>query len=117
VLRRVFGPKREEVVRDWRRLHNEELHNLYASQNIYTAIKSRWKVWAGHIVRMGEVRNACKIFVGKPERKRQLRRLGHKWEGMDLREMWWEVVDLRHLDQDGEHWQASVNTVMNLRVP
>jgi hypothetical protein len=65
----VFGPKRDEVTGDWRKLHNEELHNLY-SPNIITMIKSRRMRWAGHVVRMWETRNAYyKILVGKPEGK------------------------------------------------
>jgi hypothetical protein len=64
VLRRIFGPKWEEMMGGWRRLHNEELHNLYASPNIIRAIKSRTK-WAGHVVSMGDVKITYKIFVGK----------------------------------------------------
>jgi hypothetical protein len=69
VLRRIYGPKREEVAGSWRRLHNEELHNLYASPNIIRVIKSRRLKWAGHVARMEEVKNAYTIFDGKPERK------------------------------------------------
>jgi hypothetical protein len=65
VLRRIFGPKREEVLGSWRRLHNEELHNLYASPNIIQAIKSRTIKWAEHVARMVEMRNKFKILVGK----------------------------------------------------
>jgi hypothetical protein len=64
-LRRTFGPKREEVAGGWRRLHNEELHNLYASPNIIKVIKSRRTRWAGHVESVGEMRNACIILVGK----------------------------------------------------
>jgi hypothetical protein len=70
VLRRIFGPKRDEVMGDWRKLHNEELHNLYSSPNIIRIIKSRRMRWVGHVARMGETRNAYRIFVGKLERKR-----------------------------------------------
>jgi hypothetical protein len=73
LLRRTFGPKREEVAGGWRRLHNEELHNLNASLNIIRVIKSRMR-WAGHIARIVEMRNAYKILIRKPERKRQLGR-------------------------------------------
>jgi hypothetical protein len=66
VLRRKFGPKREKVVGDWRRLHNEELHNLYASSNIITVIKSRRIRWPWHVARMEEMRNSYKILVVKP---------------------------------------------------
>jgi hypothetical protein len=74
VLRRIFGPKREKVTADGRKLHNEELHNLYSSPNIIRMIKSRRMRWAGHVARMGENRNAYRILVGKPEGKRPLER-------------------------------------------
>jgi hypothetical protein len=68
VLRRIFGPKRDEVTGEWRRLHNKELYALYSSPNIIRVIKSRILRWAGHVVRMG--RSACRVFVGKPEGRR-----------------------------------------------
>jgi hypothetical protein len=74
VLRRIFGPKRDEVTGGWRKLHNEELHNLYSSPTIIRVIKSRRMRWAGHVARMGERRNAYRILVGKPEAKRLLGR-------------------------------------------
>jgi hypothetical protein len=67
-------PKRDEVKGDWRKLHYEELHNFHSSPNITRMIKSRRMRWAGHVARMGEKRNACRIFVGKPEGKRTLGR-------------------------------------------
>jgi hypothetical protein len=70
VLSRIFGPKREEVAGGWRRLHNEELHNLYASLNFIRMITSRRMWWAGLVARMGKMRNAYKILVGKPDGKR-----------------------------------------------
>jgi hypothetical protein len=70
VLRRIFGPKREEVVVDWRRLHNEELHNLYASPNCIMVIKSRRIRWTRHVAGKGKMKNAHKSLVGKPECKR-----------------------------------------------
>jgi hypothetical protein len=73
VLRRIFGPKRDEVTGSWRKLHNEELHNLYRSPSIIRMIKSGRMRWAGHVARKGE-RNAYGIFVEKPEGKKQLRR-------------------------------------------
>jgi hypothetical protein len=74
VLRRIFGPKRDEVIGGWRKLHNEELHNLYSSPSIIRMIKS-WRLkWAGHVVRMVEKRTAYRILVGKTERKRPLGR-------------------------------------------
>jgi hypothetical protein len=72
VLRRIFGHKREEWNEDWRRMHNEELRNLYASLIIIRVITSRRKRWAGHVEWMGEIRNAYNILVGKPEGKNHL---------------------------------------------
>jgi hypothetical protein len=74
VLRRIFGLRRDEVTRDWRKLHNEELHKLYSSPEIIRMIKSRRMRWAGHVARMGETRNAYMILMGKPENKRPLGR-------------------------------------------
>jgi hypothetical protein len=89
VLRKVFGPERDEVIGGWRKLHNEELHNLYCSRSIIRIIKSGRMRWAGHAARMGEKRNAYRIVVGKPEGKRPLGRPRHRWEDnikMDLRQ-------------------------------
>jgi hypothetical protein len=72
VLRRIFGPKRNEVTGDWRKLHNEELHNLYSTTNVIRMIKSKRMIWTGHVARMGVTRNAYRILVGKPEGKRPL---------------------------------------------
>jgi len=69
VLRRIFGPRRDEVTGDWRRMHNEELNDLYSSPNIVRVIKSRRIRWAGHVARMGEERGVYRILVGKPEGK------------------------------------------------
>jgi hypothetical protein len=87
--RGTFGPKREEVAGCWRRLHNEELHNLYASPDIVGVIKLRGMKWAGCVSCMGEIRNACIVLVGKPEVKRPLGRSRSRWEDvrMDLREI------------------------------
>jgi hypothetical protein len=79
VLRRIFGPKRDEVTSEWRQLHNEELHDLYSSPSIIRIIKSRRVRWAGHVGRMGEKRNACRLLVGKPEGKRPLGRPRRRW--------------------------------------
>jgi hypothetical protein len=73
-LRRIFGPKRDEVTEDWRKLHNEKLHSLYSSPSIIRMIKSRRMKWAGHVTRIGEKRSAYRIFVGKPEGKRPSRK-------------------------------------------
>jgi len=74
VLRRIFGPKRDEVTREWRKLHNEELNDLYPSPNIVRGNKSRRMRRAGHVARMGERRGVYRVLVGKPEGKRQLGR-------------------------------------------
>jgi hypothetical protein len=90
VLRRIFEPRRDEVTRDWRKLHSVKLHSLYSSPNIIKMIKSRTMIWAGHVARMGETRNAYKILVGKPEGKKPLGRLRHRWVDnikMDLRDI------------------------------
>jgi hypothetical protein len=72
VLRRIFGPKRDEVTGEWRKLHNEELHDLYSSPSIIRMIRSRRMRWAGHVARMGEKRNAYRLLVGKSEGKGSL---------------------------------------------
>jgi hypothetical protein len=120
VLRRIFGPKRDEVTGGWRKLHNEELHRLYSSPSTVRVIKARRMRWAGHVARMGEVRGAYNILVGRPEGRRPLGRPRRRWEDkikMDLREIVFEDVDWIHWAQDRDSWRALVNTVMNLRVP
>jgi hypothetical protein len=79
VLRRIFGPKRDGVTRWWRKLHNEELHNLYSSPNIIRIIKSRRIRWAGHVAQMGEKRNMSRLLEGKPEGRRPLQRPRCRW--------------------------------------
>jgi hypothetical protein len=114
------GPKRDHVTGNWRKLHNEELHNLYSSPNIIRMIKSRRMRWAGHVARMGETRTAYWILVGKPEGKRPLGRPRRRWVDnikMGLTEIGWDGVDWMELAQDRDQWRALVNTVMNLRVP
>jgi hypothetical protein len=76
VVRRIFGPKRDEMTGGWRKLHNVELHTLCSSRNITRVIKSRWMTWVGHAERIGETRNAYKVLVEKAERKRGLGRPG-----------------------------------------
>jgi hypothetical protein len=80
VLRRVFGPKRDEVTGEWRKLHNEELNNLYSSPSIARVFKSRRMRWAGHVARMGEERGVHRVLVGKPEGMRPLGRSRRRWE-------------------------------------
>ena len=86
-MRRVFGPKRDEVTGEWRKLHNEELNDLYCSSSIVRVIKSRRMRWAGHVARMGERIGVYRVLVGRPEGKRPLGRPRRRWEGnikMDL---------------------------------
>jgi len=90
VLRRIFGSRSVEVTGEWRRLHNEELNDLYSSPNIVRVIKSRRMSWARRVARMGEKRGAYRVLVGKPEGKRPLGRPRHRWVDnirMDLQEM------------------------------
>jgi hypothetical protein len=120
VLRKIFGPKRDEVTGDWRKLHNEELHGLYSSPSIVRVIKRRRIRWAGHVARMGEVRGAYNILVGRPEGRRPLGIPRRRWEDnikMDLREIGFGDVDWIDLAQDRDRWRALMNTVMNLRFP
>jgi hypothetical protein len=119
VLRRIFGPKRDEVTGEWRKLHSEELHILYSSPNIIRQIKSRRMRWAGHEAHMGEERNVYKVLMGKPEGKRPLERPRRRWEDgirMDLREIGLRSVDWIQVAQDRYRWRALVNTAMNFRV-
>jgi hypothetical protein len=117
-LRRIFGPKRDEVTGGWRKLHNEELHGLYSSLSVVRVIKTRRMRWAGHVARMGEVSGAYNILVGMPEGRRPLGRPRRRWEDikMDLGEIGFGDVDWFHWSQDRDRWRALVNTVMNLRV-
>jgi len=80
VLRRVFGPKRDKVTGEWRKLHNEELRDLYFLPNIVQVVKLRRMRWAGHVAHMGEGRGVHRVLVGKPEGKRQLGRPRCRWE-------------------------------------
>jgi hypothetical protein len=113
VLRRTFVPKRDEVTGDCRKLHNEELHNLYSSPNIIRNIKSMWMRWSGHVARMWDERNAYRILLGKPERKTPLGRPRHRWVDnpkMDLSEMELGSMDWIDLAQYRDQWRALVNT-------
>jgi hypothetical protein len=119
-LRRICGPKRDEVTGDWRKLHNEELYNLYSSPNIIKMIKSSRMRWAGHVARMGEKMNAYRILVGKSEVKRPVGRPRCSWVDdikINVIETGWDGMDCIDLAQDRDQRRAVVNTVMNLRVP
>jgi hypothetical protein len=120
LLRRIFGPKRDGVTGGWRKLHNEELHNLYSSPSIIRTIKSRRMRLTGHVSRMGEKKNVYRLLVGKAEGKRPLGRPRRRWIDnimMDLLEIGVSVMDWIGLAQDRCRWRALVNSVMNLRVP
>ena len=80
VLKRIFGPRRDEVEREWRKLHSEELNVLHCSPNIVRVRKSRRIRWAGHVARKGDGRGVYRVLVGKPEGKRPLGRPRHRWE-------------------------------------
>jgi hypothetical protein len=108
------------VPHGWRKLHNEELHNLHSSPSIIRIIKSRRMRWAGHVARMGEERNVYRLLVAKPEGKRPLRRPRRRWIHnikMDLLEIGLNIVDWIGLAQDRYRWRPLVNSVRNLRVP
>jgi len=116
----IIVTKRDEVTREWRKLHNEELNNLYSSRNIVRVIKSRRMKWAGYVARMGEGIGVYRVLVGKPERMRPLGRPRRRWEDnikMDLREVGCGCVDWMELAQDRDTWRALVSAMMNLRVP
>jgi hypothetical protein len=108
------------VTGGWRKLHNEELHNFYSSSAVIRTIKSRRKIWTGHVARMGLKMNADRALVGIPEGKRPLERPRRKWVDnikMDLREIGRGGMDWIDLSQDRDQWMALGNTVMNLRLP
>jgi hypothetical protein len=118
-LRRVFGPKRDEVTAEWRKLHNEELNDLYSLPNIVRVVKSRRMRWAGNVARIVEDRGVHRVLVGKPEGKRPLGRPTRRWEDnikMDLQDGG-SRGDWMELAQDRDRWQALVGTVRDFRVP
>ena len=119
VLRRVFGPKRDEVTGDWRKLHNEELSDLYSLPNTVRVIKSRRMRWAVHVARMGDGRGMHRVLVGKAEGKRPLGRPRRRWEDnikMDLQVVGWGCGNWMELAQDRDRWRVLVSSVMIFRV-
>ena len=116
----VQAAKRDEVTEELRKLHNEELSDLYSLPNIVRVVKSRRMRWAGYVARMGQGRAVYRVLVGKPEGKRPLGRPRRRWEDnikMDLQEVGGGCGDWMELTYDRDRWRALVSTVMNLRVP
>ena len=120
MLRRIFGPKGDGVTTECRKLHNEELNDLYSSPNIVRVLKSRRMRWAGHVARMEEGRGVHKVLVGKPEVKRPLGRPRRRWEDnikTDFEEVGRGCGNWMELTEDKDSWWALVSKVMNFRVP
>ena len=111
--------RRDEVTGEWRRLHNEELNDLYSSPSTVRVIKSRRMRWARHVARMGEERGVYRVLVGKPDEKRPLGRPRRRWVyiRMDLQEVVCGYMDWIGLAQDRDRWRTLLSAVMNLRVP
>jgi hypothetical protein len=119
VLKRIFGPRRDEVTGDWRRLHNEELNDLYSSPNVVRVIKSRRMRWAGHVARMAEERGVYRVLMGKPEGRRPVGRPRRRWVDnirMDLQDVGCGYMDWIGLAQDRDRWRTLVSAVMNLGI-
>ena len=117
-LRKIFLPKRDVITGEWRKLHTEELNDLYSSFNIVRVIISRRMRWAGHVACMWERRGIYRVLLGKPEGKGPLGRHKHRWEDnikMGLQEVVCGVMDWIGVSQDRDRWGALVNEVMNLR--
>jgi len=120
VLGRMFGPKWDEVTGEWRKLHNEELNDLYSSPNIARVINSRRMRWAGHVARMGERRGVYRVLVGRPQGKRPLGKPRCRWEDnikIDLQEVGCGGMDWIDLAQGRYRGRTLVSAVMNFLVP
>ena len=119
MLRRIFRPKRDEVTREWRRLHDKELYTLYSTPYLIRVIKSRRPRWAGHVARIRERRGAYRALVGKPEGRRPLGRPRLRWKDnikMDLREVGGGSKNWMDFAHDRDRWRALVNAAMNIRI-
>jgi len=120
VLRRIFGPRMDELTGEWRRLHNKELNDLYSSPNIVQVIKSKRMRWAGHVVHMSEESGVYRVLVGKPEEKRPMGRSRRRWVNnirMNLQEVGCGYMDWIGLAQVRDSKRMFVRAVMNLQVP
>ena len=120
VLRRIFVPRRDEVPGEWKRLHKEELNDLYCSPNIVRVIKLKRMRWAGHVARIGEERGMYRVLVRKPEGRKPLGRPRLRWVDnirMYLQEVGSGYMDWIALAQDRDRWRTLANAVMNLGVP
>ena len=120
VMRKIFWPKRDEVTGEWRKLHNEELNDLYSSPNIVLVITSRRMRWTGYVARVGEKSGIYRVLVVTPEGKRPLGRSRRRWEDnikVNLQEVGCESMDWIVLAQDRDRWRAVLNAIENLRVP
>jgi hypothetical protein len=120
MVRSIFEPKRDEVIGGWRKLHNEELHNLYSSPSIIRMIKSRRMRWRGHAAGMEQKRNAYRILMGKREGRGPLGRHRRRWKEnnkIDFGKIQWGGMDWIRLAQDRDQRLVLVNAAMNLQVP